>query len=334
MRIEQIWNELDKDTSHVKGLLFRRYSAEVKPDVFVAIQNPEKEYCIFFEIKESIKLNTSSLLNSQEINIDLFPSPIEFDKRVLLLRLMNKEHRDIFGVLCEDLIENIANETDEKVVIREILNRMEKWKSLFNKITSQGLSPEEQRGLFGELYFLRKFLRNGNQHLAVVNTWVGSEKQIRDFQNSSWAVEVKTTLGNNHQKIHISSERQLDTTNLDYLYLYHISLERQTNSGETLNGMIHSIFEILRNDLIAINRFKFKIFEIGYFDTHKNLYENIGYHIRRDVYYKVENDFPRLEEKDIPDGIGDIKYSIILSKCTSFMISETQLFDSITINLH
>lgn len=334
MRIEQIWNELDEDNTHVKGLLFRRYSADVQPDVFVAIQNPEKEYCIFFEIKGSVKLNTLSLLNSQEINIDLFPSPTEYDKRVLLLRLMNKEYSDIFGVLCEDLIENITNETDESVVIREVLNRIEKWKSLFNKITPQGLSPEEQRGLFGELYFLRKLLQYSNQHTAVVNTWVGSEKQIRDFQNNSWAVEVKTTHGNNHQKIHVSSERQLDITNLEYLFLYHLSLERQSNSGETLNGMLDSIIEILRDDLIALNRFKFKIFEIGYSDTQRSLYENIGYHIRRDVYYKVENDFPRLEEKDIPDGIGDIKYSIVLSKCTSFIIPETQLLDLITTNLH
>jgi hypothetical protein len=191
------------------------------------------------------------------------------------------------------------------------------------------LKPEEQRGLFGELYFLRMFLQANNDFLSVVSTWTGPEKQLRDFQSASWAVEVKTTHGNNHQKVHISSERQLDTTNLENLFLYHISLEQQQNSGETLNDIVDSVTDILRAETIALNKFKSKIYEVGYFDLQRNLYETIGYHIRQDVFYKVKNDFPRIEENDIRIGVGDVKYSIILSQCTPFVISETEVFDTV-----
>jgi hypothetical protein len=263
----------------------------------------------------------------QEIQVDLFASPNESDKNILIFKLLNFEHKDIFAVLCEDLIASIADETNEKKIIREVLNRFEKWKSLFNKIGLQGLKPEEQRGLFGELYFLRKFLQTNSDFLAVVSTWIGTEKQIRDFQNGSWAVEVKTTHGNNHQKVHISSERQLDTTNLETLFLYHISLEQQQNSGETLNDIVDSVTDILRTETIALNKFKSKIYEVGYFDLQRNLYENIGYHIRQDEFYKVEKDFPRIEENDLRIGVGDAKYSIILSQCAPFSISESEVFD-------
>jgi hypothetical protein len=230
-------------------------------------------------------------------------------------------------VLCEDLIASIASETNEKKVIKEVLNRFEKWKSLFNKISLQGLTAEEQRGLFGELYFLRKFLRVNNDFLSVVNNWIGTEKQVRDFQSSTWAVEVKTTHGNNHQKVHISSERQLDISNLDSLFLYHISLEQLQNTEETLNDIVDSVAEILKLETIVLNKFKSKLYEVGYFDLQRNRYENIGYRIRQDIFYKVENDFPRIEENDIRSGVGDVKYSIILSQCTPFVIDESEVFN-------
>jgi hypothetical protein len=329
MKIKQIWDDLANDKSLISGLLFRRYSGLVKPDVYVALQHPEKFLCVYISLSEVNEVNISNFSNLQEIQVDLFASPNEQGKNILIFKLLSFEHKDIFAVLCEDLIASIAYETNEKKIIREVLNRFEKWKSLFNKIGLQGLKPEEQRGLFGELYFLRMFLQANNDFLSVVSTWTGPEKQLRDFQSASWAVEVKTTHGNNHQKVHISSERQLDTTNLENLFLYHISLEQQQNSGETLNDIVDSVTDILRAETIALNKFKSKIYEVGYFDLQRNLYETIGYHIRQDVFYKVKNDFPRIEENDIRIGVGDVKYSIILSQCTPFVISETEVFDTV-----
>jgi len=329
MKIKQIWDELANDKSLISGLLFRRYSGAVNPDVYVALQHPEKIFCVYVAINKTTEVNISNFSNLQEIQVDLFASPDEVDKNILIFKLLNFEHKDIFAVLCEDLISSISEETNEKRIIREVLNRFEKWKSLFNKIGLQGLKPEEQRGLFGELYFLRKFLKTTNNFLSIVNTWTGTEKGIRDFQCGSWAVEVKTTHGNNHQKVHISSERQLDTTNLEDLFLYHISLEQLQNSGETLNDIVDSVIEILRDEMITLNKFKSKIYEVGYFDLHRHLYENFGYHIRQDEFYKVENDFPRIEENDIRTGVGDVKYSIILTQCTAFTASEPEVFDTI-----
>jgi hypothetical protein len=329
MKIKQIWEDLANDKSLISGLLFRRYSSKVKPDIFIALQLPENILCIYVSISKTSEVNISNFSNLQEIQVDLFSSPNEADKNILIFKLLNFEHKDIFAVLCEDLITSISNETNEKKIIREVLNRFEKWKSLFNKIILQGLRPEQQRGLFGELYFLRKFLQKNTDFQYVISTWIGTEKQIRDFQNGSWAVEVKTTHGNNHQKIHINSERQLDTANLETLFLYHISLEQQQNSGESLNDIVDSIADILRSETVALNKFKSKIYEVGYFELQRNLYEKIGYHIRQDVYYTIENDFPRIEESDIRSGVGDVEYSIIISQCEPFQINEADVFDKL-----
>jgi putative PD-(D/E)XK family protein DUF4420 len=326
-KINQIWEELENDKSFSRGLLLRRYSGAVLPDVYVAMQHPEKLFCICISISDSIEVNISSFSNLQEIQVDLYPSPTQTGKNALVFKLLNFQHKDIFTVLCEDLITSIATETNERQLVREILNRFEKWKSLFNKIGLQGLTPEEQRGLFGELYFLRKYLQANSNFLEIVNTWIGTEKQVRDFQSGTWAVEVKTTHGNNHQKVHISSERQLDTTNLDDLLLYHISLEQMQNSGETLNDIVDSVIALLEADTLAQNKFKSKIYEVGYFELQRSLYDGKGYFIRQNVFYKVESDFPRIEENDLRIGVGDVKYSIILSQCTPFIIDEKTVYD-------
>lgn len=329
MKIDQIWDELSNDSSFTRGLLLRRYSGSVLPDVFVALQQPEKLLCIASSISESI--NISQFDNLQEIQIELIPDPNKQEKRILIFKLTNNQHRDIFSVLCEDLIANIATETNEKQLVKTLLNRFEKWKSLFNKIASEGLSPEEQRGLFGELYFIRKFMHHNNNYSAALNTWVGPAREVRDFQMGNWALEVKTTHGNNHQKIQISSERQLDTTHLGKLYIYHVSLEKAQESGETLNQIVSSISNLLASDTIALNRFRSKLYEAGYFEQHLLLYDMIGYFIRQDTFYSVEDAFPRIQENELRSGVGDVKYSIILSQCVEFIQTEESVFQTLII---
>lgn len=328
-KINQIWYELENDLSFSKGLLLRRYDGSVLPNVFVAFQNPEKLLCLAVSVNKNIEVNISSFANLQEIQVDFFPEPNNKEKNTLLFKLLNNQHKDIFSILCEDLITSIAAESNEKQLIKIILNRFEKWKSLFIKIASNGLSPEEQRGLFGELFFLRKFLRVNTNFQQIISAWVGSSKEIRDFQMNNWAVEVKTTYGNNHQNIHISSERQLDNTHIENLLLYHLSLEKAQEAGESLNEIVNSIYTILEDDIISLNRFKSKLYEAGYFVHHYNLYDSVGYFVRNDSFYKVENDFPRIQENEIRSGVGDVKYSIILSHCETYKQTTETVFETL-----
>jgi len=114
MKIKHIWDELENDKSLISGLLFRRYSGAVKPDAFVALQHPEKFLCVYVAISKTTEVNISNFSNLQEIQVDLFASPNESDKNILIFKLLNFEHKDIFAVLCEDLIASIADETNEK----------------------------------------------------------------------------------------------------------------------------------------------------------------------------------------------------------------------------
>lgn len=325
-KINDIWKELEADKSLATGLLLRRYSASVLPDVYVALRQPSKFRCIALRLRTGKAFNYSKYADLKDINIELIPDEKDSTRHYLLILLSSQQHKDVFSTLSEDLIYGISNLSGDDIIIKELLNRLEKWKSLFNKASLQGLSSEEQRGLFGELYFLKKWLQQTNDLGKCLNAWLGPERSLRDFQLSDWALEVKATHGNNHQKIHINSERQLDTTNLSNLILYHLSLESQQQNGENLNELIDSIFELLNSEIAVQNQFGLKLLQAGYFTHHRFLYENIGYQIRQEAFYEVKDQFPRIEEGDVRSGVGDVKYSIVLSNYSEYNINESFVF--------
>jgi hypothetical protein len=78
-----------------------------------------------------------------------------------------------------------------------------------------------------------------------------------------------------------------------------------------------------------LNCFRSKLIEAGFFDNHRQVYENTGYFIRQGLFYKVENDFPRIEEKDLRNGVGDVKYSIVISQCPDYLLKEENVFQII-----
>ncbi len=332
MKIDTIWEELEEDESFKTGLLYKRYSAKVKPDVFVALKAPEKLRCISFLISSSLNLDTNQLNKIRDIKLEVLNDGINLNKQFLLILLLNAQHKDIFSTLCQDLVWGVSEIIDENILIDKLIERLIKWQSLFEKLGPQGLSDDAQRGLFGELFFLRKYLLNSSDSVKCINTWMGPEKSIQDFQYSNWAVEVKTTHGKNHQKIYVNSERQLDDSIIPNIFLFHLSLDIRMGYGESLNFIIEDIFTILYEKPLATNLLKFKLIESSYFEIHKTLYDDKGYTVRQENIYSVIGDFPRITEKQIMTGVGDVKYSIILTESESWRINENNLFKKISEN--
>lgn len=328
-KIENIWVGLESETSNHSGLLYKRYSAEVLPDVFIALIAPEKLRCIAFRISAAFPFDENQWNKLKDIKIETLPDERDKSKKFLLILLLNKQHKDIFSTLCEDLIFGVSDVSTEQTLVEKLLERFAKWQSLFEKVGKQGLSDEAQRGLYGEIYFLRFFLTNNSDKNYCIKSWLGPEKSIQDFQYSNWAVEVKTTHGNNHQKIHITSERQLDDSIIEKIFLFHLSLDVRVGNGESLNILIDEVSELLNDNTMASNLFKLKLLESGYYDIHKPLYDERGYTIRQENIYRVTGNFPRITENQIPIGVGDVRYSIVLSESEEWRINHQTLLGEI-----
>jgi len=325
-RIDAIWTELESDESFRSGILFKRYSASVLSDVYVALRAPEKLRCVAVHMANENAPDVQTWNKLKDIKIEILNDDRNQSKSYLLILILNRQHRDIFSVLCEDLINQVSLIQDEKLLIKELLNRLAKWQTLFERLAQQGLTEESQRGLYGELYFLRKFLGTATGKSLCINAWQAPSNSVQDFHHGNWAVEVKTTHGNNHQKIHVSSERQLDNSVIPNVFLFHLSIDIRNNHGETLNDLVEWVEGHLSNDLTELNAFRLRLFEVGYFDIHKPMYRDMGYNIRQESIYRVDGEFPRITENEIRHGVGDVKYSIVIADCLSFARSEVELF--------
>lgn len=328
-KIDKIWNELEDEQPLKSGLLYKRYSGAIKPDVYVAVKSPEKLRCIAAHLNSEAELQLKSWDKLRDIKIETLPDDKHTDKQFLLVLLLDNQHRDIFSTLSEDLIHQVADIANEPELIKLLLLRLEKWRLLFEKMGQQGLSDEAQRALYGEIYFLRKLLQNVPNTDYCVNSWKGVEKSVQDFQFSDWAVEVKTTHGKNQQKLHISSKRQLDISLIPRIFLIHYSLEVRQYHGENLNDLVDDVLKMLSDSPAAHNLFRLKLLEAGYFDIHRHLYSETGYSIRQENIYKITDDFPKITENQIPSGVGDVRYSLIVSANDDWTLSEHELFENL-----
>lgn len=321
-----IWSSIEQ--SNETGLFKRLYTDDPELYIYAIFQNPERYCGIALSYSKDIHIDISSFSNLRDLQVVLEFDSSLLNNNLLMVKLLHYQSRDVFAVMCENMVQSVLSLRSEKQVVKTIVNQLEKWQTLFEKLKGEGLSPAEQQGLYGELHFLQKCL-NGRDALNVLNTWVGTDREVRDFQYDTWAVEIKTTAGNNHQKVSISSERQLDETLLENLFLFHLSVETAKKNGENLNAKINAIRESLQDNVLALNIFNNKLLEVGYFEKHIHLYDERCYMIRDENYYKIEGDFPRIKEKEIRDGVGDVKYSIILSQCNEYLVAENTMFNII-----
>lgn len=326
--VAEIWEVLEEEKN--AGLVKRLYSSDILFHIYGTFQYPERYYGVAFTFNNDIRIDVSSFSNLRELKVMLLNDTSFINSSLLIIQLLHPGSRDIFASLCENLIQSVIKLNTEQKIIRTVVNQLEKWKTLFDKNNSTGLTSAEQQGLYGELHFLQKFLLK--PYTAPCNAlyaWVGVDKALRDFQNNNWAVEVKTTSTNNPQKAIINGERQLDDTLLENLFLFHLSVEVSNGNGQTLCQKIATIREVLKNDMPALSLFNTKLFEAGYLDKHELLYEDRFYQVRNENYYKIENEFPRIKENELRNGVSDVKYSIILAMCDEFLISENQVFNII-----
>ncbi len=321
------WNDIAKNET--KGF-YKRLLDNPNRVVYIyaTAQLPDKHYGIAISYNQSKVLDLSAFANLRELNIQTSDDTTFEGKTTLYITLLQSFSIDIFSVLCCDLINKINAETTEATMITVILKQLDKWQALFDRIRLGGLSVFEQQGLYGELNFLLKLLQHNEDKYSVINSWVGVDKEVRDFQYNNWAVEVKTSSGNNHQKVQISNERQLDDTHVGRLHLYHLSVEASKGNGENLNDKVTILREYLIDTPSALSLFNNRLLEAGYLDAHADMYTERCYVKRDENYYEVKDDFPRIKEADIKNGIGDVKYTLILSQCDQYLITESQLFNT------
>ncbi len=230
---------------------------------------------------------------------------------------------DVFDALAVDLARRVEQAPSASAAVVVLLGQLRRWQR-FLAIRRDGLDPTGQRGLWGELHFLRTLLlpRLGG---AAVEGWKGPEGAHQDFQFATTWIEVKTTLAKQPQNVRIASERQLDDTRAPALYLHVLALESHEGGTATLPAAVAEIRAALATWPAARETFEDRLIAAGYLDRDAPRYATPGYAVRQTQTFRVQGDFPRLVEATLPRGIGDASYSLSLAACAAHLVGDVEI---------
>lgn len=232
--------------------------------------------------------------------------------------LVEGSARPVYVTFCEDLvrlIENSGNKTQVSALAL-LKNRYLAWRKMFSQDHS-GLSEEQMVGLWGELYFLHTFMMPKYGIADAIMSWSGIDGLNKDFAIANKWYEVKTASVNGNA-IRISSLAQLSSNVPGSLVI--VRYETMSDSYEDPWCTVYRIFrEIMReiDDDELRAKFIAKLIAFGFDVTA----ESIGHHYRiSDIsQYKVDGDFPRIQDSDIKrKEIDKVSYSLIINSLEQY----------------
>jgi hypothetical protein len=313
---EETWRELEKLSSGV-GLVERRVDAEARLDIHLAVRKPENLRCLLVSA-HGTPTPMPPPVTTRGLEWRLLPDADQ--DRCLLLVTLNEAHfSDIFTALAGDLIGRLRHAPDDAGSLLEALARLERWRRLLEAAGADGLGWEHQIGLYGELWFLREHLLGTLDASTSCKAWVGPDGAHQDFQFAGCAVEVKVTGTKQPQRLRITSERQLDGAGVLRLFLFHLSIDQVQGSADTLPALVDSVRRSLEG-LPGRELFEERLLSAGYSDVHREGYARTGVGIRETNLFEVAPGFPRILERDLPAGVGDVQYSVSVSACQPFAV--------------
>jgi hypothetical protein len=334
MRIEEVWRELEAEAADgTSGAwLFRFALPDARNALLVALEAASVTRALLLPV------SSESVPPRREWprcnGLELFA--VQIDGRPHLgVRLLDQNYRDVFAALAEDIAPRLAATAGEHPAARTLLDRLRRWQR-FLAAGSESMSLMRQRGLFGELHLLRHVLAPAMGIETAVAGWRAALASHQDFQFARGAIEVKTTTAKQPQEIRITSERQLDGTGTPALFLFVTVLdervvepEEAAGGGEALPDIVSALRALMSVGTVARDTLDDRLLEAGYLDSEASQYEERRYAVRMEFCFHVRQGFPRLLEKDLPSGIGDVSYLLSIAACSPYATTVPSMLSTI-----
>ncbi len=248
------------------------------------------------------------------------------EKNFLIISQVVEDGEEIFERVLQNLVDHILVEEESPLytVIYEVLDR---WHNFFKRKRDSKLNLEEEMGLFGELYYINKWLEKfPHDPPFIIKDWKGPLKNRIDFVGKNSGVEIKTVAPKIRDEIKISNEKQLELNPVtSRLFLYVLKIEVNDSIGKSLQNIIEVIEEQLieRAPSLAV-KFKDLLLEVGVMSEE---YNEHYFFVHEEIVYNANKDFPKLTSESLPLGITNVSYSIDLSHCNSFKVSLEEVFN-------
>ena len=242
-------------------------------------------------------------------------------KSCIQIVLREDEMQELFYRLCLDLADSISKGTQFNVLSR-IVSRLEEWKRLLSSAQKK-LSKRQQKGLIGELSFLKDILLDEMGPMTAVKSWTGPAGSPRDFTKGFTFFEVKANKGSQDHSVIISSENQLAISEEEELFLCVIGIIEDPTSGLSLNAIVEDVRKVIAEDTAALAYLNSLLAEVGYSDLVD--YSDTKWAKESFRYYYVDEGFPAIVPSSIPIGVSEVTYRLDLSHLDNYETDEADI---------
>ncbi len=240
------------------------------------------------------------------------------NKQRLVMTLAEHVDRDIFDVLCRNLLKTVEDIQDSRIALSVILKHLKRWKAFMSGNKTKFLSPREVRGLFSELLFLLKLINEQANQRMVIEAWGGPLDAHQDFIFSNTAVEVKSITGKERNAVRISSEDQLQAS-VDSLFLKVFRLGSVDESSKVAKSLNQLVIEVEKqiSDKAVTNLFLERLAATGYVPLDE--YSRPHFILLDETTYLIDGEFPKLVKSNVMPGVHKVKYDIDLAIIEKFI---------------
>lgn len=210
--------------------------------------------------------------------------------------------------------------------VRLVQSVLAKWRHFWSGFGQGVLSKEQQLGLFGELWFLSRWLSPSVGFPRAVQMWRGPTRARNDFETRGLGIEVKTTSRIDGSHV-IHGLDQLLEPGGGALLLYSLSVRDEASGTESLPRVVDEIRARLADDYATLSQFDATVYAGGFDDRLASEYSKLELRIREEGLYRVGDGFPRLVPQSItggvPGGVSAIAYELRLDTAGSWMLART-----------
>jgi hypothetical protein len=308
---ERDWAQLEADR-HAHGTTVRRVYPQSPHEIFIAVRHPDGSRMLTLGVTTRAAGEALRRLHTlpRTRGIEMQFARLGEGNGELRVALTDNNLREVFNPLASDIASTAQAELGPAEAVLAAVSRFEHWRRMLQSLADSGLVPEARRGLFGELTILRNHLLPALPAFDAVRAWTGPMAANQDFQLPHAAIEVKTSSGKEPQALVVSNERELDEKGVPRLVLAHLSLdERRGGNGESLNAAVDRTRDAA-TDAAARTLLDDLLVRAGYLRQQRELYDEPRYTVRKQHFWNVAGDFPRITEADLRPGVGDCRYSI------------------------
>ena len=289
---------------------YQRVNSTHLLDLYVGIDDTARWTLLLISEYPPMKVASSRMI--------LVKSGRRSDKKwSLSFSLVDDSYRDMFVLFCEDIIASSACISNKEKATRFVGKRYKEWREMLANAHDSLLSPEEIKGLLGEMYFLKVFLctRYGAKEAAL--SWTGPRHLPQDYIIDDTWYEVKT-VSSSRAEVTISSIEQLDCVKPGELVVIRADKTSVTNTDAVnLNTLYRELLAMLSDD-DAREQFSTMLLHYGYYPRPEYEEEEYTFEIKATTRYAVSTDFPCIRRTNLPESITEAKYSLSLATIDSY----------------